>query len=230
MRVAVAVLGLEVTRTSNSAEELCRSTHGEEVWDEREYSQIAFVIFEIEARLCPFFSLCGTSQHRAGDGGEGRSGRSPIPFFFFSSRHPPKLLILQRAGARANADRTFSDQQLGRVTGKEENKNVGLGEHRMLATVILVFLLCVHPCFGLRSYGALFVLKLYLSSRQDIYNRYSYRTIWFMVCGILGLNLPNKRYSMAKAVKVDGVLQLADAQCCLIHLLCDLEWLVRLFE
>ena len=28
---------------------------------------------------------------------------------------------------------------------------------------------------------------------------------------------------MAKAVKVDGVLQLADSQCSLIHLLCDLE-------
>ena len=32
-----------------------------------------------------------------------------------------------------------------------------------------------------------------------------------MVCGMLGLNFPNKRYRMAKAVKVDGMLQLAHA-------------------
>ena len=36
-----------------------------------------------------------------------------------------------------------------------------------------------------------------------------------MVCGMLGLNQPNKRYRMAKAVKVDGVLQLAHALVCL---------------
>ena len=34
-----------------------------------------------------------------------------------SSCHPSKLLILQSASARAGTDRTFSDQQLGRVTG-----------------------------------------------------------------------------------------------------------------
>ena len=51
----------------------------------------------------------------------------------------PKVLILQSASARAGADRTFSDQQLGRVTGEEENRNIGLERHRMLATVILVF-------------------------------------------------------------------------------------------
>ena len=99
----------------------------------------------------PFFSLCGTSQHRVGDGEEERGGRPPLPFFFFSSRHPAKVLILQSASARAGADRTFSDQQLGRATGEEENRNVGLGRHRMLATVVLVFLLCVHPCGALRE-------------------------------------------------------------------------------
>ena len=90
-----------------------------------------------------FFSLWDVTAQ----GGRRRGGaeRSPIPFFFFSSRHSPKLLILQRASARANADRTFSDQQLGRATGKEENKNVGLGEHRMLATVVLVFLTVCAP-------------------------------------------------------------------------------------
>ena len=67
------------------------------------------------------------------------AGAPPLPFFFFFSRHPPKLLILQSASARAGADRTFSDQQLGRVTGEEEHRNIGLERHRMLATVILVF-------------------------------------------------------------------------------------------
>ena len=69
-----------------------------------------------------------------------RSGAgAPLSPFFFFSRHPPKLLILQSASARAGADRTFSDQQLGRVTGEEEHRNIGLERHRMLATVILVF-------------------------------------------------------------------------------------------
>jgi hypothetical protein len=71
-------------------------------------------------------------------GRRGGAGAPLSPLFFFS-RHPPKLLILQSASARAGADRTFSDQQLGRVTGEEDSRDIGLEGHRMLATVVLVF-------------------------------------------------------------------------------------------
>jgi hypothetical protein len=78
----------------------------------------------------------GTGWETGRRGGAGAPLSSP---FFFFSRHPPKLLILQSASARAGADRTFSDQQLGRVTGEEDSRDIGLEGHRMLATVVLVF-------------------------------------------------------------------------------------------
>ena len=109
------------------------------MWDERENSQVAFVTFEREVGLCRFFFSLWDVKAQGGRRGGGAGRGRPSPPLFFFSRHPPKLLILQSASARAGADRTFSDQQLGRVTGEEDSRDIGLEGHRMLATVVLVF-------------------------------------------------------------------------------------------
>ena len=86
MRVAVAVLGFEVTRTSNSAEELCREAHMVRRYGTRErIHKLRLSSLKGRRNSALFFSLCGTSQHRVGDGEEERGGRPPLPFFFFSS-------------------------------------------------------------------------------------------------------------------------------------------------